>query len=169
MAAERKTTNQHWEVIANGVNVRIDTARDLWENSLLYFQWCDANPIQKPEMIRSGADVGETYTIPMPRAYTVTGLCLHVGITRDYLYTVSNQKEKNEFFFIANKILEIIYTQKLEMTYAGVFSPVIASKELGLANEQKANPQTPVINIEVQEGPKLLSDERDVDLPEDKI
>jgi len=163
-----KSTNQHWEVIAQGLFASIETAKDLWENSLLYFQWCDANPIQKPEFVRSGSDAGTTYYVPIPRPYTIHGLCMHLGITREWLYDVSKQKERNDFYFVANRLVEIIYTQKLEYALTGIFSPVVAAKELGLNHTAKDGAGAPVINIEVQQGPGLLEDERDVDLPEDK-
>jgi hypothetical protein len=161
-------TNQHWEVVANGIKAEIVEAKDLWELALVYFQWCDANPIQRPEMLRSGAEAGTIKYIPIPRPYTLSGLCIHLGLTKEYMYGVSKSEQKNDFYFVANKLLEIIHTQKLEYTYAGVYSPVVASKELGLQFLPSPEKQSPVINITVEEGPKLLADERDVDLPEDK-
>lgn len=168
MATQPQSTVQHWEVIADGVHVKIESARDLWEHALGYFQWCDLNPIQKPEFIRSGADAGLVKHVPIPRPYTIHSMCLHLGLTREWLYDVSKQNEKNDFYFVANKILQIIYTQKLEYAMTGVFSPVVASRELGLHNNDKTPPGSPVIQIDVLPSPKLLTDERDVDLPETK-
>jgi hypothetical protein len=161
-------TNQHWEIIASGIKAEIVEARDLWEHALLYFQWCDANPIQKPELLRSGVDSGKVVYVPIPRPYLLSGLCIHLGLTKEYMYGVAKSEVKNEFYFVANKLLEIIHTQKLEYTYAGVYSPVVAAKELGLHNMPSPEKENPVININVEQGPMLLTDERDVELPEDK-
>lgn len=163
-----ESTNQHWEVVANGVKCEILSARDLWGYALIYFQWCDANPIQKPELIRAGADSGQIYNVPIPRPYTIHGLCIHLGITREYLYSIANSKNMDDYKTAATKIIEIIYTQKLEYAMAGIFSAVVAAKELGLGNAAANVAQSPAINITVEEGPKLLKDERDVELPEDK-
>jgi hypothetical protein len=162
-------TNQHWEVIANGVNCVIETAMDLWQQSLLYFQWCDANKVMKPQMINSGEHAGEVKYTPYPRPYTDVGLCLHLGLTREWLYDVANQKENNDFKAVAQKILQIIYTQKLEYAIVGIFNPVISSKILGLKDGGNNNNQSPIVQINVEPGPKLLEDERDVDLPEIQI
>ncbi len=169
MESPIKFTEQHWQVVANGIKAQIYDAKDLWEYALTYFQWCDSNPVQKPELIRSGADAGVVIYLPIPRPYTLSGLCIHLGITKEYMYSAAKSDTKNDFYFVANKLLEIIHTQKLEYTYAGVYSPVVAAKELGLHHMPPPERSSPVINITVEEGPKLLTDERDVDLPEDKI
>jgi hypothetical protein len=134
-------------------------------------------------MMRSGADAGIVYYVPIPRPYTISGLCIHLGITKEYIYTVAKSDVKDDFYFVANKLLEIIHTQKLEYTYAGIYSPVVAAKELGLAHIAPPEKSSPVINITVEGGSAggsaggswdgssiipLLSDERDVELPEDK-
>ena len=168
MESPMKFTNQHWEVVAGGVNVQIVTAKDLWEAALIYFQWCDSNPVQKPELIRSGADAGNVVYVPIPRPYTLGGLCIHLNITKEYMYSAAKSDIKNDFFFVANKLLEIIHTQKLEYTYTGIYSQVVAAKELGLNHMAPPERSSPIINITVEQGPKLLTDERDVDLPEDK-
>lgn len=162
-------TNQHWEVIANGVSAAGIEAKDLWETALLYFQWCDANPIKKPELVRSGEKSGTIYHVPIPRPYTISGLCLQLGITREYLYDCAKSKNQNEFYIVATKIIDIIYTQKLEYSITGVFNPIISAKELGLNDNKLPDKGSPIIQIEVLEGPKLLTDERDIELPQDKI
>lgn len=164
-----KMTAQHWEVVAGGINCKIDTAKDLWEYGMIYFQWCDANPMQKPELIRSGADAGKIIYLPIPRPYTDIGLCLHLGLTREWLYDVANQKENNDFKAAAQKLLQMIYTQKLEYAIVGIFSPVISAKVLGLKDNEKQNQQSPTVNITVEQGPKLLENEHDIDLPENEI
>jgi hypothetical protein len=178
MSLQNKFTEQHWQVVADGIKADIVSAKDLWEHALVFFQWCDGNPIYRPEMMRSGADAGIVYYVPIPRPYTISGLCIHLGITKEYIYTVAKSDVKDDFYFVANKLLEIIHTQKLEYTYAGVYSPVVAAKELGLAHIAPPEKSSPVINITVEgvsggsgDGSSiipLLSDERDVELPEDK-
>jgi hypothetical protein len=159
-------TAQHWEVIAGGHEGFGTTPKELWEMALTYFQWCDASPIYKPELIRAGLEAGSVFSTPIPRPYTISGLCLHTGITRDWLYDIAKNKDAQEWYMVATKIIEIIYTQKLEYAITGVFNPVIAAKELGLGNDRTSDQGSPVINIEVvDDSPKLIDDERDVELP----
>ena len=158
----------HWEVINKGtVGIGL-TAEELRVAAVRYFIWCDNNPMYKPEMLKAGEKAGEIKDLPIPRPYTIPGLCLHLGITRNYLYEISKSKVQNDYWMVANKIIEIIYTQKLEMALAGIINPIVASKELGLTNQPVADKGSPVINIIVENGPKLLENENDVDLPDDK-
>lgn len=165
----QKETAQHWSVIANGCEVFGTTPKDLWESALLYFQWCDSSPLYKPDLLRAGAEAGTVVYIPIPRPYTVSGLCLHTGITRDYLFDIAKNRDALDWYMVATKIIEIIYTQKLEYSLAGIFSTAIAIKDLGIGNSNIDNNGSPVINIEVVEAPKLLVDERDVEIPKDKL
>lgn len=159
----------HWEHMIDGITAINGTAQELWERAVMYFQVCDTNPIYKPEVLRSGLMAGKMVYVPVQRPYTIAGLCLHLGITRDYLYDAINSDNKNEFSFVATRIAEVIYTQKLELAITGVYNPVIVSKELALGTLQDNGKKSSTINIEVVgESTKLLSNEVEVDLPVQK-
>lgn len=170
MAEFNNRTAKHWEKIADAkVNGIGQTAEDLWLSALAYFMWCDSNPIYKSELVKSGEHAGEIYSVPIDRPYTLRGLCLHMGITIDYLYEVAKGKEKNDFFFVVKTILDIVHTQVLEGALAGVYAQVATIKHLKLDKVDDATKPNPTVQINViANSPKLLTNEGDIDIPEDK-
>lgn len=161
-----KTGASHWEIVAKGIPIGANlTAQDIWESACKYFKWCDENPILKAELMRSGKNTGSIYSSPIQRPYLVGGLCLHLGITKEYLYDTAKSQEDNDFKIVALKILEIIYNQKLELGITGVYNSFIISKELGLDNDKGKDKGSPTINISViADSPKLLNNEQDIDI-----
>lgn len=156
----------HWEMMVDGVTAVNHTAQSLWERAVMYFQWCDDHPIPQREVLRSGLLAGKMIAVPVPRPYTIAGLCLHLGISRQYLYDAINSTNKNEFSFVAERIAEVIYTQKLELAISGVYNPIVVAKELALGTLKDDGKKSSTINIEVVgNSPKLLRDEVDANLP----
>lgn len=160
-------TAKHWERIADAkVNGIGHSPEDLWESAIAYFMWCDANPIYRHEVVKSGSDAGKIYDVPIDRPYTLRGLCMHMGITMEYLYEVSRSREKNDYFFVVKTILDIVHTQVLEGTLAGVYSQVAAVKHLNLGNDAVHDTNN-VVNINViADAPKLLTDESEIEIPD---
>jgi len=162
-------TAKHWERIADArVSGIGHSPEDLWNAALAYFMWCDQNPIYKSELIRSGGDAGRVMQVPIERPYTVRGLCLHMGITMDYIFEVSRSRERSDYFFVIKTILDIIHTQVLEGTLTGIYSQVAAVKHLNLGREleQKTNP---IVQVNVIQGPGLLGNENEIEIPKDKM
>lgn len=148
--------------------VKSQTAEELYINALRYFELCDRNPIYKPELIRAGALSGTVMNTPLQRPYTMSGLCLHLGCSQDYLVSCARSETQNDFYFVANKLIEIIKTQTTELALVGVVSPIISAKILGLDTTTKADPISPNIYISVESsGPALSSSEfEEKQLPE---
>jgi hypothetical protein len=162
-------SEQHWTRVSDArINGIGHSPEDLWNAALAYFMWCDKNPMYKPELVKSGDNAGQIYNVPIDRPYTLRGLCLHMGVTQDYLYEVSKSKEKNEYFFVVKTILDIVYTQVLENTLVGNYAQVAAIKHLRLDRQDDSSKPNPTVNINVIEGPKLLSNESEIEIPEDK-
>lgn len=170
----------HWQVLLDRIDEIANsgqpigyemTAEDLFKSAIKYFKWCDDHPINKPEMARSGKKIGTIYGMLVPRPYSIHGLCIHVGVTKEYLYDVSKSETKNDFYFVVSNILAIIHTQKMELATIGVYNPIIIAKELGLDKEIKNNPGGGTINITVDgASPPLLENENDVeDIPNSQI
>ena len=166
-----KPTQSHWRYIfAKGVMAVGNTPEELWNAAIAYFSWCDENPIYRNEVIRSGKRTGDVIQVPIPRPYTINGLCLRLGITKEYLYSAAKSDTQNEFFFVAKNILEIIYTQKLELVYAGVYSPMVAIRDMSIGLGKADDSVTPQVVITVEgNAPKLLTNEADIEIPKDKI
>jgi hypothetical protein len=163
-------TAQHWHRISDArINGVGQTAADLWDSAIAYFMWCDTNPIYKPELIRSGENAGMIAQVPVQRPYTLRGLCLHLGITVDYLHEAARSKEQNEFFYVVKSILDIVHTQVLEGTLTGIYAQVVSIKHLGLDRVDSGAKPNPTVNINVlPAGPKLLTNEQEIEIPADK-
>lgn len=157
-------TASHWEVLRQGVKIKIQSAEDLWNGALMYFKWCDDNPIIKKDVLRAGQQAGRIIHLESPRPYILEALCLRLGISPDYIYDCTKSKNQDDFFFVARNILSIIYTQKLEYALVNVFNPIVAGKVLGLNDIPKEERGSMMINIEVVgNAPALLNNEADID------
>jgi len=164
-------TASHWERIVNNKIRGIGrTAEELFNAAVEYFMWCDANPIYCPELIRNGELAGRIIYLPKPRAYSLEGLCMDLGITPRYMQEISKGKNDNEYFMAVKTIMGIIKTQNLEYALAGVFSQVITIKHLRLDKDTGDGQIPPPIQINVMgEAPKLLSNESEIEIPKRAI
>lgn len=73
--------------------------------------------------------------VPKPRAMTIQGLCLFIGISRE---TWSQYRKQNhDFSDIVADAEDIIRTQKFEGAAANLFNPNIIARDLGLAERQQ--------------------------------
>lgn len=160
-------TKNHWEeLFVEGIIGAGQTAEDLWKAAIKYFKWCDDNPIYRSEMLRSGKDAGKILQLPIQRPYNVSALCLRIGISQAYLYDAAQSQEQNDYYFVANQILQICYAQRLEGALVGIYNPIIAGKELGLGDTSTTSKSSPIIKIEVEtNAPKLLSSETEIEIP----
>jgi hypothetical protein len=111
-------------------------------------------------MIRGGKDAGETLYLDMPRPFNLAALCIHVGISKEYLYDLMKSKVKDDYYFVAERIFAVMYAQKFEGAMVGIFNPIIAAKEIGLASGETER-GTPIINIGIVNNgaPALLNSE----------
>jgi hypothetical protein len=153
--------NEHWQVIAGGGVVVSTTAEDLWENAIKYFKWCDEHPIKASKAVYVGRDAGKDITEKFIRPYSLKGLCLHCGITEEYLRDIRNQKDRTSLYFlIISRILYIIYTQNYELAAVGILNAQFVSKALNMGGEET----TPSpIKVEIITGlPELSSSENEI-------
>ena len=156
-----KTTLSYWKVVNMGAIIGQEfTAEDVWEAACKYFQWCDDNPVYKPEMMKSGADTGVVYSYGIPRPYSLSGFSIFTGISSEYIKSTAQSENNNDFFFVAQKVLDIIYSQTFDLAMVGVYVPLFASKALGINSDTgKDNKAVPITIMVDNNSPKLLQDE----------
>jgi hypothetical protein len=137
--------NHYWQFReTHGRNLEYETGKDLAEGILSYFQWCDTNPWYKNEQLKTpirkkDKDTGEeTITtivhIPTARPYTISGLCVHLGID---FKTWKAYGQREGFIHIVTHAEEIIETQQLEGAAVGAFNANIIARKLGLADKSE--------------------------------
>lgn len=126
--------NQFWKLREHhGRDLEYKTPEEIWVKVCEYLQWCDDNPWFKKEAIKSGDRAGELIDIPTARPYTITGLCIHLGIS---LVSWKAYCKREDFIYITTRTEEIIYTQKFEGAAVGAFNANIIARDLGLADKR---------------------------------
>lgn len=99
-----------------------------------YFDWCDCNTWFKHEAVKSGAECGRIIDIPLPRPYSLSGLCVYLGCSRDSLYQFK-QNCSTQFSEIIEQIEDMIETQQFEGAAVGVFNSSIIARKQGLGEQ----------------------------------
>lgn len=125
-------TDSLWKV-ANKVGrpPAFETSEQLWSACTEYFEWVEAHPLQESKVMVVDKEL-EQVSLPKMRAMTVTGMCVHIGITRE---TWNQYRSKEGFEDVCAKVDAIIWAQKFEGASAGLLNHAIIIRELGLAEK----------------------------------
>ncbi len=103
---------------------------DLWSACVEYFEWSAANPLYEYRAFANGAVV----PVPKMRAMTLKALWLHLGIDRT---TWSEWRARSDLSPVTSRVDSIIHIQKFEGAAAGLLSPNIIARDLGLAEKSE--------------------------------
>jgi len=127
----------HWAVLAGG-NVKTPTTpEELWESAVSYFMWCDSSPIRYKKVIQTGKNAGGQATEESQRPYTIKGLCLHCGITEEYISAIKQSRDEGDLYYsVIMRILYVIYVQNQELATVGVYNAVFVSRILGIGDQE---------------------------------
>jgi hypothetical protein len=129
--------NEFWK-LADWGKPKAFTPEELWEKACEYFTWCNENPWNKNEAIKSGDYAGTIIKIPTERPYTLQALCIFSGIVTQTFY---NYAQTEAYLDITTRIREIIYSQKFEGAAVGAFNASIIARDLGLTDKTDSNIQ----------------------------
>lgn len=132
--------NRFWELRSkHGRDKLFETPQLLWEAACEYFNWCDSNPWNKKELVKSGDLAGKLFDIPTERPYTITGLCIYLGCNEAYFRVFKGQLPAGEkdFNTVIEQIEQVIYTQKFEGAAVGAFNANIIARDLGLRDKSE--------------------------------
>ena len=144
-----------------GKDVLNNTPIELWGAACDYFRWCDENPIKVKKLIQTGKAAGQVKYEEHIRPYSIKEMCLHCGISEEYLISLRSSGSHNDYYIVANKIMYIIYTQAYEMAQLGLFNPVFTMKVLNMDKEDTGDVSV-TVNVIRSEIPKLSTSELDV-------
>lgn len=140
--------NQFWKLRSkHGRDKLFASPELLWEEACDYFQWCDKNPIEVAELMKSGDLAGTHVNTPKARPYTLMGLCLYLDANTEYFRLFkgnlkpTENKEDEDFYRVIKKIEETIYNQKFEGASVGLFNANIIARDLGLKDNQDITSQ----------------------------
>lgn len=153
--------DEHWKKIANCDIIAFEDPRELMHASIEYFRWCDEYPIQTSKAIMNGKEAGSSVTTKKTRPYTLDGLCLHLGCSKEYLLDVSESCGKESLWaIVVSKIMALIRVQNIEMSIIGEFNPNVA---LRVVSEIEAVSKVKPVRIEVVQGlPQLSNNENEL-------
>lgn len=153
--------NEHWKLLLYGRIQTPDSPEKLLELCLQYFQWCDNNGIQMSKQIQTGKKAGDQASVVVPRPYHIKALCLHCGISEEYIKDILNTKDRSSMYYIViQRIMYIIYSQNLELATVGVYNAGLTIKLLGIDKEEQ---QTSNITVNIAQGlPPLSNSENDI-------
>lgn len=124
--------NEYWK-LADWGNPKKYQPQGLWESSCDYFKWALENPWHKNEAIKGGDAAGTIVSIPIPRPFTLHGLCIYLGIVTE---TFRDYEKQEAFSSVCKRIREIIYNNKFEGAAVGTYNHAIIARDLGLADKK---------------------------------
>jgi hypothetical protein len=110
-----------------------ETPDDLRRACVEYFEWAEQNPLKEERLFCQQGVVIRDAVYKM-RAMTLTGLCLHAGISRD---AWNEYKARPDFTGVTKEAEEVIYEQKFSGAAADLFNANIIARDLGLKDETK--------------------------------
>lgn len=129
------------------------SAQALLKAIISYFEWIEANPLVESADFHFQGDV-VPHNKPLMRAMTITGLCLHIGVTtkcwRQWRSKDNDVDDKGsvDWRYVIDWAESVIWEQKFTGAAAGLLKENIVSRELGL-QEQIKNTLDGDVNFEV--------------------
>lgn len=161
--------NKFWELrTKHGRDKLFTSPKLLWKVATEYFEWCDNNPWIKNEQKKGSQKIdilellavskkenidindllndsmSSIVEIPTARPYTLTGLCLYLGVNSKYFsdFKKGLHEDDKDFSEVITRIEETIYSQKFEGAAVGAFNANIISRDLGLADKKELDHTT---------------------------
>lgn len=135
--------NQWWRLrTKHGRDVLFDNADLLFEECCKYFEATDKRKWNRVDY--KGKDI-EKVLIPTDTPYTISGLCLYLGITEKTWRQWRNVRE--DLSSVINQVDNIIYTQKFEGATVGIYNANIIARDLGLMDKVDHTTQGEKLNV----------------------
>jgi len=143
--------NSFWKLRAkSGRDAIFTKPQVLLDSCYEYFKATSERKWNKQELIRGGDLAGQIIGVPTDTPYTISGLCIFLGVNTKYLTHFKDSdvyKDNKDFSTIITHVEEIIETQQLEGAIVGSFNPNIIARKLGLVDksEQKVTQTPPLL------------------------
>jgi len=134
--------NQFWKIRSTSGRSKIFNSPEiLWKAATEYFDWSDTNPLLEQKVFAYQGEITKAEVEKM-RPYTITALCVFLGVNRNYLTDMRdgldlNTEEGKEFSRIIKRIEDIVYTQKFEGAATDLLNASIIARDLGLADKRE--------------------------------
>lgn len=127
MAAPKN--NQFWKLRAkNGRDKIFESPKEMLEACYEYFEHQSKQIWNKIDFKGKEA---ERVEIPTASPFTLTGLCIYLGVNTKY-FTEFEKNCSKDFSEVITHIRDIIYNQKFEGAAVGAYNANIIARDLGL-------------------------------------
>lgn len=131
--ANREMIHTGDKVTGRGRSRTFETPDDLREACLEYLEWADHNPLIEEKHFCAQGQIF-TAELKKPRAVTIVGLCLHLGIHR---HTWQNYRISDEFDLVCDEVEDRMKQYKFENAVAGLMNPTLIARDIGLVEKQE--------------------------------
>lgn len=134
--------NRIWEAglgRGNGHPRKFETADDLWQAAVGYFEWVESNPLKQDNLVTYQGTAHHEPTAKM-RAMTQTGLCLFLGVSKETWHGWKNPAHhlhRPDLMDVIEQIEAVIWEQKFTGAAADLLNSNIIARELGLADRRE--------------------------------
>jgi len=152
------TGNRFWEArSSHGRNPKFETADALEDAISQYFEWNEANPRYKDQLVTfQGSATHEP--VAQMRAMTIGAMCMFIGV--DHSTWIEWKTSRSDFSKVMGWAESVIYRQKFEGASADLLNPNIIARDLGLADKKEhTSPDgsmTPQAGIDLSKAPPEL-------------
>lgn len=133
--ANREMIHTGDKVTGRGRSRTFETPDDLREACLEYLEWADHNPLIEEKHFCAQGQIF-TAELKKPRAVTIVGLCLHLGIHR---HTWQNYRISDEFDLVCDEIEDRMKQYKFENAVAGLMNPTLIARDIGLVEKSSVD------------------------------
>ncbi len=128
--------NQYWKTRnSHGKEKIFDNPETLWNLALDYFDWCIENPLCKLVYFRHRGEMIEVETEVL-RPFSVTGLCIHLGISRQTFLNYSKKEVYRDYFEVCELIRDVIFDYNLSGALVRLIKPCVVARELSKRTSQ---------------------------------
>lgn len=141
--ANREMIHTGDKVTGRGRSRTFETPDDLREACLEYLEWADHNPLIEEKHFCAQGQIF-TAELKKPRAVTIVGLCLHLGIHR---HTWQNYRISDEFDLVCDEIEDRMKQYKFENAVAGLMNPTLIARDIGLVEKTEVSNSGTVTHV----------------------
>lgn len=130
----------YWEErrnLADGRKKKFRNPQQLWTAAIEYFNWVEQTPMRAAELLKWQGEHKVVF-VPRMRAMSIAGLSEYLQISkRTFENYCSGGEAWEEYYEVAQRIQEVIRTQKFEGAAADMLNASIICRDLGLVDKQQ--------------------------------
>jgi hypothetical protein len=118
--------------------------KEMAEACCSYFEWCDNNPHLEHKIAVVDKTL-EEYSVPRKRVYTMSGLRIHLNISKQ-TWVRWKEMDNEEINEVIEWVEDVIHTQKFEGAVAGFFNANLIARDLGMSDKSMigSDPDNPL-------------------------